>query len=120
MSAAPTIPVAPSVIPLRVKRDQSERWIEHARPLSFEEAAQIVLDAHDDDGERDDVVAHDLRAWAFGGDNGAMALVPLPLPGRASMMPLHLRELGFAQLCQGIGARLATCASCRRCCRSRT
>ncbi|MGE0790081.1 MAG: DUF932 domain-containing protein [Sandaracinaceae bacterium] len=73
--------------------------------MAFEEAAQLVLDAHADDGKRDDVVAHDLRTWAFGSNTGrTMQLAPVPLPGRTSSEPIALRDLAFTQLAQRIGA----------------
>ncbi|MCC6874787.1 MAG: DUF932 domain-containing protein [Sandaracinaceae bacterium] len=90
---------------LRPRPDQGERWIAHTRPVPFEEAAQHVLDAHAEDGERDDVVAHDLRTWAFGSNDGrTMQLAPVPLPGRPSSEPIALRDLAFTQLAQRIGA----------------
>ncbi len=95
---------APSALPLRPRADPHERWIAHKHALPFEEAAQFVLDAHADDGERDDVVAHDLRTWAFGGTDGHMVLAPVPLLGRSPMSPVPLRELAFSQLCTRIGA----------------
>jgi hypothetical protein len=63
-----------------------------------------VLDAHAEDGLREDVVAHDLRTWAFGNAEGSMAIAPVPLPGREPMQPMPLRELAFSQLCARIGA----------------
>lgn len=96
-------PATPSMLPLRARPDQREQWIAHARPIPFEEAAQLVLDAHAADGERDDVVAHDLHTWAFGGSD-AMAIAPVPLPGRSPKQPVRLRELAFTQLCQRVGA----------------
>ena len=97
-------PAVPTMLPLQPRPDQRERWITHARPIPFEEAAQLVLDAHSEDGGREDVVAHDLRTWAFGGTEGAMAIAPVPLPGRPPIGPVPLRELAFTQLCQRIGA----------------
>ena len=108
MTTAQTAEFAPStsspMSPLRPLRDQHEKWTAHKDPIPFEEAAQLVLDAHDDDGERDDVVAHDLRSWAFGGIDGHMVLAPVPLLGRSPMTPIPLRELAFSQLCTRIGA----------------
>lgn len=64
-----------------------------------------MLEAHVEDGDRDDVVAHDLRAWAFGSADGrTMQLAPVPLPGRPTSPPIAVRELAFAQLAQRIGA----------------
>ncbi len=95
---------SPASSPLRPRPDQTERWIAHTRPVVFEDAAQLVLEAHAVDGDRDDVVAHDLRTWGFGGAGGTMALAPVPLPGREPMQALPLRELAFSQLCARIGA----------------
>jgi hypothetical protein len=103
-AAERTAPSMSPSSPLRPRRDQRERWVAHTRPVSFEEAAQLVLDAHAEDGERDDVVAHDVRTWAFGGAEGSMAIAPVPLPGREPMAPVPLRELAFSQLCQRIDA----------------
>ncbi|MCZ7679808.1 MAG: hypothetical protein M5U28_14005 [Sandaracinaceae bacterium] len=103
-ATATAVPTAPAA-PLRPRADQRERWINHARPVPFEDAAQLVLDAHADDGERDDVVAHDLRTWAFGSNDGrTMQLAPVPLPGRPTSEPVALRDLAFTQLAQRISA----------------
>ncbi len=93
-----------TITPLRPRPDQRERWITHATPIVFEEAAQQVLDAHDGDGYREDVVAHDLRTWAFGGSNGSMALAPILFIGREPAPPRPLRELAFNQLCSRVSA----------------
>lgn len=103
-AATTTESTAPSMSPLRPRPDQREQWIAHQHPLPFEEAAQLVLDAHARDGERDDVVAHDVRTWAFGNASGSMAIAPVPLPGRDVGGRFPLRELAFSQLCQRIGA----------------
>jgi hypothetical protein len=96
---------APTTLaPLHPRRDQTERWIAHREPLDFEDAAQLVLDAHAEDGERDDVVAHDVRTWAFGNAEGSMAIAPVPLPGRDVGARFPLRELAFSQLCTRVGA----------------
>ena len=95
---------APVIAPLRPRPDQHEHWIAHRKPVHFEEAAQLVLDAHAADGERFDVTAHDLRTWSFGGASDVMALAPIPLAGRVASAPVAMRELAFAQLCARIGA----------------
>lgn len=90
--------------PLRPRPDQAERWVAHTESMPFQEAAQFVLDAHIDDGERDDVVVHDLRTWAFGSnDDRTMQLAPLSLAGRPPSRPVALRDLAFTQLAQRIG-----------------
>lgn len=105
MTATATEHTAQLPAPLRPRPDQPERWIAHAQPVPFEEAAQLVLDAHAADGERDDIVAHDLRTWAFGSNDGrTMQLAPVPLPGRAPSEPIALRDLAFTQLAQRIAA----------------
>lgn len=95
---------APSMNPLHPRRDQPERWIAHEKPIDFEDAVDLVMDAHREDGEREDVVAHDLRTFAFGGAEGSMAIAAVPLPGRDVSARLPLRELAFSQLCTRIGA----------------
>lgn len=101
-----TEPAAPGMpAPLTPRPDQRERWIAHRQPVDFEEAAQLVLDAHAEDGERDDIVAHDLRSWAFGSSDGrTMQLAPVPLAGRPHSPPIAVRDLAFGQLAQRIGA----------------
>lgn len=101
-----TEPAAPGMpAPLSPRPDQREQWIAHRAPLDFDDAALLVLDAHAEDGERDDVVAHDLRAWAFGSSDGrTMHIAPVPLPGRPHSLPIALRELAFTQLAQRVGA----------------
>ncbi|MFO0680529.1 MAG: DUF932 domain-containing protein [Sandaracinus sp.] len=95
---------APSAAPLLARRDQPERWIAHEKPIDFEEAVDLVMDAHRADGEREDVVAHDLRTFAFGSVDGTMAIAPVPLPGRDASARFPLRELAFSQICGRIGA----------------
>lgn len=87
---------APAIAPLRPRPDQHEHWIAHRNPVHFEEAAQLVLDAHAADGERFDVTAHDLRTWSFGGASDVMALAPIPLAGRVARIgapPSYVRGL---------------------------
>jgi hypothetical protein len=93
-----------ALAPLRPRPDQRERWHTFTDPVSFDVAAQRILDAHREDGERDDV-ATDLRSWAFGSQDGrTMQLVRIPFAGRDPGEPLPLRELAFSQLAQKIGA----------------
>jgi hypothetical protein len=103
-AASPTEPTAPSMSPLHPRRDQTERWIAHEKPIDFEHAVDLVMDAHHVDGEREDVVAHDVRTWAFGNAEGSMAIAPVPLPGRDVSARFPLRELAFSQLCTRVGA----------------
>ncbi len=90
---------------LRPRPDQAQRWNSFTSPVPFTQAAADVLAAHAIDGQRSDVVAVDLRTWAFGSSDGeTMAITRVPLPGRADSAPLALRELAFSQLCAKAGA----------------
>lgn len=96
---------APSSAPLRPRPDQAERWFAHQTPVPFDIAADQILDAHREDGPREDVVVHQLRTWAFcSSERRAMALMPVPFDGRLDGQPMLLRELAFSQLCTKIGA----------------
>ncbi|MBX3275285.1 MAG: DUF932 domain-containing protein [Sandaracinaceae bacterium] len=97
--------IAPSLAPPRPRPDQPERWHNFTDPVPFDVAAQRILDAHREDGERDDIVTTDVRSWAFGSTDGeTMQLVRIPFAGRDPGAPLPLRELGFSQLCSKVGA----------------
>ncbi|MBO6936784.1 MAG: DUF932 domain-containing protein [Deltaproteobacteria bacterium] len=97
--------IAPSSSPLQPLPDQRSAWRSPSQPLTFDTAAHLVLDAHLEDGERSDIVANQIRSWAFGSDDGStMALAPLPLPGRDRLGTYPIRDLAFSQLCQRIGA----------------
>jgi hypothetical protein len=90
---------------LRPRADQPQQWSSFRSPVRFTEAAASILDAHAADGKRSDLVAVDLRTWAFGAADGdTMAITRVPLPGRAETSPLVLRELAFSQLCAKAGA----------------
>lgn len=90
---------------LRPRADQAQRWSSFTSPVPFTEAAADVLDAHALDGKRTDLLAIDLRTWAFGSEDGeTMAITRVPLPGRTQTAPLALRELAFSQLCAKAGA----------------
>lgn len=105
MTAISAERTAPSIAPLAPRPDQRERWLSHRDPVSFDQAAQSILDAHAADGVRDDIMASEIRSWAFGSRDGStMELVPVPLPGRPHRDPLALRDLAFGQLCQRVGA----------------
>lgn len=91
--------------PLQPRPDQPERWHSFSKPVPFDVAAEQILAAHRADGERDDIVTTDLRAWAFGStDQETMELVRIPFAGRQVGEPLPLRELAFSQLCSKVGA----------------
>lgn len=101
----PASAAGPIDAPLQPARDQAEHWHACNSPLPFEVAADRILQAHREDGERDDVIVHRLQSWAFGSaGRGTMALAPVPFDGRPAKEPLLLRELAFSQLCTKIGA----------------
>jgi hypothetical protein len=105
MTANPAERTAPSSAPLRPRPDQAERWITHERAVPFDDAAHAIVAAHREDGERGDVVAHQLRTWAFGSTDGRTTeLTRVPFEGRPEGAPLPLRELAFSQLCTKVGA----------------
>ncbi len=97
--------IASSTEPLVPRPDQLEQWHAFSKPVPFDVAATRILDAHRTDGERDDVIATDLRAWAFGStDSRTMQLVRVPFAGREVGEPMALREQAFSQLCSRFGA----------------
>lgn len=99
---------AQPILSLRPRPDQTQHWHSHVRPIPFRDAARVVLDEHQRDGERSDLTATDLRTWAFGSaDQDRMHLTRVPLAGRDLSAPLALRELAFGQLCQRIGTPAA-------------
>ena len=105
MTELATLQSPPSTTPLRPLPDQPERWHTFSEPKPFDEAAQLILDAHHADGVRDDLVTTDLRGWAFGSTDGqSMELVRIPFAGREVGTPLALREHAFGQLCTKVGA----------------
>lgn len=102
-SSRSTVSAGPST--LRPRPDQTQKWNSFTSPMPFTHASANVLDTHALDGQRADVVAVDLRTWAFGSADGeTMAITRVPLPGRAETRPLALRELAYSQLCQKAGA----------------
>lgn len=91
--------------PLELHRDQREQWVDYeAQPLDFDKAANRIIEAHERDGEREDLGVGDLSTWAFGPTNdGHAAIAPRPAPGREQRL-VPLREHGFSQLCSRVGA----------------
>lgn len=102
-SERPTLDL--SNAPLELHRDQGEQWVDyHTQPLSFDAAANRIMEAHDKDGAREDLGVGDLSTWAFGPTNdGHAAIAPRPAPGREPRL-IPLREHGFSQLCSRVGA----------------
>lgn len=91
---------------LLVLPNQREHWHTFNNGgASFEEAAQMILDARAVDGDCEDQGIGDLSSWAFGpSDDGHAAIAPIPLPGRDRQAPIVLRDQAFGQLCSLAGA----------------
>lgn len=91
-------------VPLTPRPDQPERWITHSTPVPFDAAAQSILQAHQEDGERDDTAVDRLDTWSFGSsDSESMQLLRVPFAGRLDGELLTLRELAYSQLCAKLG-----------------
>ena len=85
--------------PLHPRPDQPERWIAHAKPIAFVEAARLVCAAHEQDGATEELTVRDLRACRVGGARGVLQLVvPSSAKGRAGRR-LPVRDIAFRQLC---------------------
>lgn len=91
--------------PLKLRSDQRSDWHSFGNGgLTFDEAAQKILDADREDGRRFDIGAAKLGSWAFGpAPDGTAALATLPAPGREQRL-LPLRAHAFRQLCARVGA----------------
>lgn len=95
--------------PLPFLQNQRERWVDFpGEGKTFLEAAEIILAAAKEDGEREELGIGDLSTWAFGPNpaTGVASLATVPLPGRPQHM-VPLREHAFGQLCTRIGAPAA-------------
>lgn len=90
--------------PLSPLSNQRQTWTgtknnRDALAMPFEDAAEHIIEAAREDGERRDVIVDRLDSWAFGTNNGDnMAMQPVPVPGRESS-PHPMRKLAFQQLC---------------------
>lgn len=91
--------------PLKLLANQTEKWLNFGNGgKSFHEAAEIILAADKDDGDREDLGISRLSAWAFGPTpDGTAALATIPMPGRDNKL-VPLRAHAFNQLCQRVGA----------------
>lgn len=90
--------------PLRLLDNQTEHWQNFKEPITFDEAAGIIADAHRADGDRDDLGVGDMSTWAFGpSPDGIAAIAPIPAPGRSQHL-IPLRRHAFSQLCERAGA----------------
>jgi len=103
--ARATAPINLSTDPLLILPDEKERWIDFGREgVSFDKAAQQILDAAKEDGERSDLGIARLDSYAFGpAPDGTAALATIPAPGRERHL-VPLRNHAFSQLCERAGA----------------
>jgi hypothetical protein len=85
-------------LPLRTAPDMPAHW-ENVE-LGFDEAAQIVIDAHKHDGTSHDLPISDLKTWAIAPLDGRFSLVPLA----RHHQPKPLRANAFSNLMTRIGA----------------
>jgi hypothetical protein len=84
--------------PLRTVSDMSSDWRDVE--LSFDEAAEKIIRAHQLDGEAHDLPIVDLKTWAIAPSEGNFALVPLARHHE----PKPLRHNAFSNLMGRIGA----------------
>lgn len=91
--------------PLALAPDQKEAWLDFGNGgKSFYEAAEIILKAAEEDGERQDLGISALNTWAFGpAPDGTAALATIHVPGRDRRL-VPLRKHAFSQLCSRVGA----------------
>ena len=61
--------------PLSIAADMQSRWAD--TELSFDEAAERIVRAHEKDGEHRDLPITDIRAWGIVPSDGKLALAPL-------------------------------------------
>jgi hypothetical protein len=98
-------PINLSVDPLRIRADERERWINFGKEgVSFDDAAQRIIEAAKEDGERSDLGIARLDSYAFGpAPDGTAALATIPAAGRERRL-IPLRAHAFRQLCERSGA----------------
>lgn len=98
-------PINLSKDPLRLLDDEHERWVDFGKEgVSFDDAAEVIIEAAKKDGERNDLGIARLDTYAFGpGPNGVAALATIPAPGREQKL-VPLRSHAFRQLCERAGA----------------
>jgi hypothetical protein len=84
--------------PLRVRPDMPALW--RNIDTDFDTAAQMLAEAHKQDGTAEDVPIMDLRTWAIRSAGGHFALSHLA----GSEAPLVLRQTAFSHLSARVGA----------------
>ncbi len=85
--------------PLRVRPDMKPIW-RTTQELPFDEAAELLVQAHRDDGVVEDRPLLDLRTWGVCPRDGEFSLGPLGSSGER----LPLRATAFAGLVARLGA----------------
>lgn len=91
--------------PLKLAANQKAEWLNYQGDgISFDEAAEVILTADKEDGERSDLGIARLDTYMFWPTKeGVAALATAPAPGREERI-IPLREHAFGQLCQRSGA----------------
>lgn len=91
--------------PLKLAEDQPAKWEDFpGEGVTFHDAAERIIAADDEDGERQDIGISRLDTWAFGWTvDGVAALATRPAPGR-DHREVPLRSHAFTQLCSRVGA----------------
>jgi len=91
--------------PMKVLGNQPERWTDFgAEGLGFIEAADLIMQAAKEDGEREDFGISSLKSYAFGPrPDGVASLATAKIPGRENRL-IPLRAHAFGQLCSRLGA----------------
>ena len=84
--------------PLRLRPDMAPQW--QSSDCGFDEAAEQLVRAHQNDGPACDLPVMDLRAWAVKPSDGHLALAPLARHHPAR----QLRVNAFANLATRLGA----------------
>ena len=91
--------------PMRMLGNQPERWTNFKEPISFDDAAQLIMEASAADGAKEDVGISTIRSYMVGPrrEDGVASLVTVPMEGRTSQS-FPLRRHAFSQLCNRVGA----------------
>jgi hypothetical protein len=91
--------------PMRMLTNQCEKWTNFRDPISFDDAAQLIMEASAADGAKEDVGIASIKSYMVGPrrEDGVASLVTVPIPGRAHQ-EFPLRKHAFAQLCSRVGA----------------
>ena len=107
----PTPMFNPRTAPLKLLPDQPESWhnVPRDKPLAFDAAAKIILDAAEADGKREDVGAGalDKSALDYAPADGQLVMIKTEQVGnelRPASAPFAVRRAAFVQLCERAGA----------------